>query len=468
MNTVAVSYPTLRLFLDGMLAMMALYALLCFWQQRKAIYWQYALYIVCMTVTFRLDDRDYAQAAYLPGADIAVVLIESAAFLLYIRFAVLLMDIRQNDPFSFRLLRGMFWLLVAEVAFDAVLWLAGASDQLRSVAYTIGRFVLAAGALVVVPRILKLRQIVVPYFIIGSLCFILGCVVALIINYIPGVFLKQPANPFTFPIAYMQVGVVVEVLCFTLGIARLNQQTEREKISVQAELISQLRENERKQTQLQRIRDDIARDLHDDLGADLGSINLFSSVAARQLDAHQPEQARQTMVLIGETARRVVATMRDIVSSLSVARQSADDLSLRFKETAYALFEHQPAELHLDLMASDADLLLSSGQQRNLFLMYKEMLHNALRHARARNVWVTLMVGNGQLCLSVRDDGTGFRVGATNGATANGHGLSSLDKRASDLGGQLSIVSEPGQGTTVHFSGLIAGSNAWNLPTLGI
>jgi signal transduction histidine kinase len=462
------TYPNLRLFLDGMLAMMALYALLCFWQQRKAIYWQYALYMVCMGITFRLDDRDYAEITYLPGADIAVVLVESAAFLLYIRFAILLMDIRQNDPFSFRLLGAMFWFLVGAVVLDTMLWLVGASGETRSMAYTVGRFALAAGALVVVPRILRLRQVVVPYFIIGSLCFILGCVVALIVNYIPGLFLKQPANPFTFPIAYMQVGVVIEVLCFTLGIARLNQQTEQEKIRVQAELIGQLRENERKQTQLQRIRDDIARDLHDDLGADLGSINLFSSVATRQLNAHQPEQASQTLQTIGETARRVIVTMREIVSSLSAARQSVDEFSLRLKETAYTLFEHQPAELHLDLTASDADLMLSPNQQRDLFLMYKEMLHNALRHARARNVWVTLMVSNGQLCLSVRDDGIGFRPGATNGTALNGHGLSSLDKRASDLGGQLTVISEPGQGTTVHFSGPIDGVNPKNLPTLGI
>ena len=467
MNTVTVSYSSLRLFLDGMLAMMALYALLCFWQQRKAIYWQYALYIVCMTITFRLDDQDYARAIYIPGADIVVVMVESAAFLLYIRFAVLLMDIRQNAPFSYRLLQAMFWLLVAEVALDAVLWLAGASGETRSLVYSIGRFVLAAGALAVVPRILRLRQVVVPYFIIGSLCFILGCVVALTINYIPAIFLRNPANPFTFPIAYMQIGVVVEVLCFTLGIARLNQQTEQEKIGVQAELIGQLRENERKQGQLQRIRDDIARDLHDDLGADLGSINLFSAVAACQLDGQQPAEVRQTLQTIGDTARRVIVTMRDVVSNLSTAQQSVSGFSLRLKETAYTLFEHQPAELHLDLTASDADLLLSPNHQRDLFLMYKEMLHNALRHARARNVWVTLMVGNGELCLSVRDDGVGFLPDVANENALTGHGLSSLDKRANDLGGQLTVMSEPGQGTAVHFSSPIADSNAQNLPTLG-
>lgn len=49
-------YNTLRIFLDGMLGMMLVYALLSYVQQRKPIYWQYALYIGCMLITFQLDD----------------------------------------------------------------------------------------------------------------------------------------------------------------------------------------------------------------------------------------------------------------------------------------------------------------------------------------------------------------------------------------------------------------------------
>ena len=438
-------YSDLRLFLDGMLTMMALYAILCFVQQRKPIYWQYALYISCMTLTFRLDDADYARADYVPGGDILVVLIESAAFLLYIRFAILLMDIRQNDPFSYRLLRFMFWFLVAETILETLLWGANVPVEARTTVYSVGRFLLAGGALLVVPRILRLRQQVVKYFIVGTLCFVLGCVLALLLNYIPDLFLQNPANPLTFPVTYMQLGVTVEVLCFTLGIALLNQQTERDRLNFQTELIKQFRENERKQTQLQRIRDDIARDLHDDLGADLGGISLLSDAATRQL-AGQPDQARKTLRLIGETARTVSRTMREIVSSLRAATPEATDFGLRLRETAYTLFEHCPAELHFDLPDQPPTLLLTSRQQRELFLMYKEMLHNALRHADARHVWVHWQHQPQATCLTVRDDGRGFRPETIG---PGGNGLASLHQRATDLQATLQIDTAPGQGTAL-------------------
>ncbi len=445
MQLAFIYYNDLRLFLDGMLAMMALYALLCFVQQRKAIYWQYALYISCMTLTFRLDDADYARAGYVPGGDILVVLIESAAFLLYIRFAILLMDIRQNDPFSYRLLRLMFWFLVAEATLEVGLWVASVPLGIRTTVYSAGRFLVAGGALLVVPRILRLRQQVVKYFIAGSLCFILGCVLALLVNYVPPLFLQNPANPFTFPVTYMQIGVTVEVLCFTLGIARLNQQTERDRLIFHTELIKQLRETERRQTQLQRIRDDIARDLHDDLGADLGGISLLSEAATRQL-AGQPDQARQTLRLIGETARTVSRTMREIVGSLRAATPEAADFGLRLRETAYTLFEHCPAELHFDLPDQPPVLPLTSRQQRELFLMYKEMLHNTLRHADARHVWVHWHHQSQSTCLRVRDDGRGFRPELIG---PGGNGLASLHQRSSDLQATLRIDTAPGQGTTL-------------------
>lgn len=115
------SYSTLRIFLDGMLCMMIVYALLSYVQQRKSIYWKYALYIVCMLITFRLDDNDYSLANYAPGANYVVALIESIAFILYIRFAILLINIPAHDPVSHRLLQFMTLVLLGGTMLDTCL-----------------------------------------------------------------------------------------------------------------------------------------------------------------------------------------------------------------------------------------------------------------------------------------------------------------------------------------------------------
>ncbi|CCH01459.1 Sensor histidine kinase liaS [Fibrella aestuarina BUZ 2] len=455
MTACLVTYPQLRLFLDGMLAMMAVYALLSFAQHRKAIYWQYAFYIGCMVCTFRLVDHGYQNPHYQPGQRFDIVLSESLALMLYVRFTMQLMDVKRNDPTSYRVLQGILGLLVGYLLLDGILLLSDVSIPVRSALYTAGRILMALAALYVVPRIVWLRQSIVTYFVVGSFFFVMGCLVALSINFLPAIFVRNPTNPFSFPVIYMQIGVALEVLCFTLGISMRNSQLEQEQLVMQAKLIEQLRENERKQLQLQRIRADIARDLHDDVGGDLSSISMLSMAADREL-VTRPEEARALLRLIGESARQVLANMRQIVWSLRAPVDEAagtalppEPLDCRLREAAEALFEHQFTKLHLDLPDFDAANPLPDELCRELYLIHKELLHNVLRHAKASNVDVCLQLTNQQLCLRVTDDGIGFDPA---NVPAQSNGLASLHQRASDLGGTLTIHSKPGRGTTCTFA----------------
>ena len=445
------AYATVRLFLDGMLAMMALYALLSFCQQRRAIYWQYALYIGTMIVVFRIDDEEYKRADYLPGVNFYASNLEAIAFILYIRFAILLIDIPRQDAFTYGVLKGMVAILGAGMLIDTALWLGHTADMVRSSVYTMNRFGVALTALVVVPRIIRLRLPVVNYFIAGSTLFVAGCLVALVINFAPSLFTREAGNPFTFPISFMQIGVVGEVLCFTLGMALRNQLIEREKIVYQAQLIEQLRENEQKQQRLERIRDDIARDLHDDVGSDLSTISILSQVAARQVE-RQPDEAYQTLNTIATTARHIITAMRETVWSLRSVETSLESFCFRLRETAEALFAHQSAtQLYLHLPDDALPWLLPAEGRRDLLLMAKEMMHNALRHAQADSVTVRLWIESDVFCLSVSDDGRGFVYDPAR--PERGTGLRSMQQRASALGGQLRVDTMIGQGTRLTFSG---------------
>ncbi len=438
------SYAALRFFLDGMLYMMALYSLLSYFQQRKAIYWQYALYIVCITFTFWLDDAD-ASAEYMPGTNYWITSLESLAFVMYISFAVKLIGIRENDPRSYHILRGMVILLAVETVFDGLLFLGSVGNEVKSLSYAVFRFALAGAALVVVPRILRLRQPVVSYFITGSLLFVAGCLVALVVNYFPTIFDRNPGNPFTFSVTFMQLGVVGEVLCFTLGMSLRNQENELEKIRVQEQLIAQLRENDLKNQKLLKIRDDIARDLHDELGADLASISMVSHAAAHQMNS-DPALARQSLKQIGETARKVIKVMREIVWSLHSAHDSGQQFADRLREMGLSLYEHHPAKLHFDFKTNGQPV--PSHLRRDLYLIYKELMHNVLRHSDAENVYVQFQSSSEQISLCIKDDGRGFDLTAIH----PGNGLFSLKKRAESLNGQLRIESNAHSGTSTYLT----------------
>jgi signal transduction histidine kinase len=84
-------------------------------------------------------------------------------------------------------------------------------------------------------------------------------------------------------------------------------------------------------------------------------------------------------------------------------------------------------------------------QRRQLLLLFKEALHNVVRHSRCAAAGVRIDVRDGRLVAEIRDDGRGFAVGAAPSGT--GHGLDSMRARAARLGGKLRIQSEVGAGT---------------------
>ncbi len=379
MFSYSVSALELHLFMDGMLIMMFLYMLLLFIQQRKKIYSLYALYIICITIACRLNEASYHLDSYQPGTNYLVLVFESLAFLLYMRFVIILMDLPTYDPTSLKILQAMEMFLVGAVALDTILWASNADLTIRSTVYTVTRFLLAGIGLYVIPRILKIRNVVTPYFIVGSFFFILGCLVALIMG----------VTPYVTPSVWIQGGVVREVLFFTSGIGYNNYRTEQEKIAVQAQLIEQLQENERKQKRLNGIRDEIARDLHDEIGSHLSSINILSQTIIPLVNE---ERVQQRLGRIGDSARQVMDSMREIVWSLNSSSDSLLHLGLRIQETAYSLFSDSSTRLYIDIPESNQPLGLSERQRRELHMITKEALTNVIRHAQAAHVWVSLGV----------------------------------------------------------------------------
>jgi len=100
----------------------------------------------------------------------------------------------------------------------------------------------------------------------------------------------------------------------------------------------------------------------------------------------------------------------------------------------------------LDIPLILPEVMLASDVRHNLFLTTKEALNNAVKHGAPRRVWLGLTVDDGLLTLTVRDDGCGFSP-ATPAAGADG--LGNMRHRLAAIGGELHVLSAPGQGTTI-------------------
>ncbi len=196
----------------------------------------------------------------------------------------------------------------------------------------------------------------------------------------------------------------------------------------------------KRQLELERMRQGIARDLHDDIGSTLSSINIMSQLALNE----SGESAHQLKKIVAQSAN-MMETMSDIVWSINPDNDSVEQMIHKMKEFAGEILEPRNIDYHFEVGAGANLILLSAEKRKNLFLIYKEAVNNAAKYSEGNKVDVLLHRENGTLQLTVRDNGKGFEPSVTN----SGNGLKNMQARATALKGNLTRKSGPRQGTEI-------------------
>jgi signal transduction histidine kinase/ligand-binding sensor domain-containing protein len=200
----------------------------------------------------------------------------------------------------------------------------------------------------------------------------------------------------------------------------------------------------RQMLELERVRTRIATDLHDDIGSSLTQIAILSEVARRNGKGHAGDGA-EPLERIADLSRGLVDSMSEIVWAINSQRDHLSDLEHRMRRFAADVLSPRDIDLELEVPEPSDDIPLRAEVRRQVFLIFKECIHNALRHSGCRRVQVVLEYHGHHLLLRLSDDGMGFAAAGSE----NGHGLASMRQRAAEIGGELQITSELGNGTTV-------------------
>ncbi|HEX7573179.1 MAG TPA: two-component regulator propeller domain-containing protein [Bacteroidota bacterium] len=196
--------------------------------------------------------------------------------------------------------------------------------------------------------------------------------------------------------------------------------------------------------EMERMRVRIASDLHDDIGSSLSGIALVTDSMRTRLPL--ADQDRRRLADVTDTARRTADALRDIVWIVNPDHDKFDDILLRLKDAAAAILVG--LEYVVTCPESSPPGNLDMEARRNVILMYKEILNNIVRHARARRVGIVIGEEEGLFVLKVTDDGVGFDAETIK----RGNGLDNLQRRARQIGGTIHVVSRPGGGTSIEFS----------------
>ena len=197
---------------------------------------------------------------------------------------------------------------------------------------------------------------------------------------------------------------------------------------------------------LERMRTAIATDLHDDIGASLSQIAILSEVARV---GNGPGRAGEPLERIASLARELVDSMGDIVWSIRSDPHGMESLIRRMREFALDLLASQGIGFELRTPPTGEEVQLGLQARRQLFLIFKECIHNAARHSHCTTVMAELKILDRELVLTVQDNGRGLNPGESPPGGNGGTGIPSMRRRAASLGGHAQITSTPGGGCTV-------------------
>ncbi len=201
------------------------------------------------------------------------------------------------------------------------------------------------------------------------------------------------------------------------------------------------------QTLLHKERARIAKDIHDDLGANLTQITLLSELARQ--DMSTPEKAGAHVEKISATARQVMKSLDEIVWAVNPRNDTLPHLVDYLGQFTIDFLRAPGIRCRLDLPEHPPVINVPADIRHNLFLAVKEALNNIVKHAGAREVHLAVNVSNGTLHVSVKDDGQGFEQSPDN---AWADGLRNMRQRMDEIGGDCAIESHAGTGTTITFN----------------
>ena len=214
--------------------------------------------------------------------------------------------------------------------------------------------------------------------------------------------------------------------------------------------LDRLRSSEAERATLEE-RTRLARELHDGLAQDL----WFAKLKHERLVPFVPEEQRPLAAEVTEALDSAIAEAKQAV----VTMRAEDDRDVSLEELlsrAVDAFAGRSG-VRADFAAADLPTSLPARTQVEVLRILQEALTNVRKHADATVVRVNAEVGDGQLQLSVVDNGRGFRPTETSG---EGVGVQGMKERARLLGGELRIVSEPSAGTALHLTVPLADASA--------
>lgn len=437
-------------FVDGVLFFIAIITFIQFFLLRDLTYIYYTNYILLNLLYFLLIFcNNHFPAAELLGWSPLLswrifipLLVLSYCF--YILFAIYFLDVKNKSAFVHRwitfFLKIYFFLFFLSVL---VRFLPLSSSAVLIINNSILLACMPIGLISILMVIFKINNPMAKILAIGSLFFFTGSV----LGFIFSVSTEYPINeaPFNNWIFYTQTGALIEIILFTSSFSYRTKFLEKEKLHAQQILLEEMEENQRKEQKLREIRNNIAKDLHDDIGATLSNLNILNELAKRN---SENIQSKEYLEKAQEDIQHVSESISDIVWNINPKFDRLDNLFIRMKRYAADMLEAKDIQYSFEFPEDES---LSENHfefRRDIYLIFKEAVNNLVKYSEATKVNLKVSTEINLLKMEISDNGKGF----AGEQLAEGNGLTNMKSRAENMNADLQIFSSPGKGTQIYLS----------------
>ncbi len=195
------------------------------------------------------------------------------------------------------------------------------------------------------------------------------------------------------------------------------------------------------------IRQKAADDFHDELGHRLTKIGLFVESLMMQKNTF-PEKSAHILQKIQDNANELYHSTKDFIWAINPSKDSAIELFILLRDFGDELFDETDIQFSVKGLKEEyQDYFLDMDLKRQLVLIFKEAMNNALKHANCTKVIFKIAECKKHIKLSLVDNGNGFILNHKK----FGYGLSSMFNRSKKVGGQLEVKTKIGEGTEILF-----------------
>jgi ligand-binding sensor domain-containing protein/two-component sensor histidine kinase len=194
-----------------------------------------------------------------------------------------------------------------------------------------------------------------------------------------------------------------------------------------------------------KVRSKISQDLHDEVGATLSGISMYSYLTRVQIKNKQLEEVEKSLKTIEQSAGDMVNKLNDIVWVVNPRHDSLKQLIQKLEDYALEMAVVKGIKVYTDIQTGIEDMNLPMESRRNIYLICKEAINNAVKYSGASILEIRIHPIDHTLEFLIKDNGKGF----DSAAAKKGDGLENMQKRADEIGAKLILQSKDNEGASV-------------------